>query len=127
MTPAEHEVHAAHAHDHGPGCGHASVQREGHTDQSIAAALHVSEPRVSQLREQLIDAIGRYVRGEPQARFVCTACERVVRPSAVGCPCLPAFRARCRELRSQGFTWDKIAFVLQCSQRTARKAVEGDD
>ena len=32
MTPAEHEIHAAHAHDHGPGCGHASVQREGHTD-----------------------------------------------------------------------------------------------
>jgi len=32
MMPAEHEIHDAHQHDHGPGCGHASVQREGHTD-----------------------------------------------------------------------------------------------
>ena len=25
-------IHAAHQHDHGPGCGHASVEREGHAD-----------------------------------------------------------------------------------------------
>ncbi len=40
---AEHVVHAAHAHEHGPGCGHAAAEREGHVDyvhEGHAHAVH---------------------------------------------------------------------------------------
>jgi hypothetical protein len=28
----EHKVHDSHEHDHGPTCGHETVEHEGHTD-----------------------------------------------------------------------------------------------
>jgi hypothetical protein len=40
VTTAEHEVHNAHDHHHGPGCGHASVQREGHVDYVHEGPAH---------------------------------------------------------------------------------------
>ena len=33
MTATEHDVHAAHPHDHGPECGHASTVHDGHYDE----------------------------------------------------------------------------------------------
>jgi hypothetical protein len=32
MTSTEHEIHAGHAHDHGPDCGHEAVPHGGHAD-----------------------------------------------------------------------------------------------
>ena len=32
MTSTGHETHDDHAHEHGPGCGHARAEREGHVD-----------------------------------------------------------------------------------------------
>ena len=32
MTTTDHPVHEDHAHQHGPGCGHASVEHEDHVD-----------------------------------------------------------------------------------------------
>ncbi len=32
MTANDDHIHAGHEHVHGPGCGHASVEREGHVD-----------------------------------------------------------------------------------------------
>jgi hypothetical protein len=32
VTADEHSAHGPHTHDHGPGCGHASVERAEHID-----------------------------------------------------------------------------------------------
>jgi hypothetical protein len=37
---AEHKTHPDHAHEHGPGCGHAAISHDGHTDYLHDGHLH---------------------------------------------------------------------------------------
>jgi hypothetical protein len=32
MTMTDHQTHARHDHDHGPGCGHETVEHDDHLD-----------------------------------------------------------------------------------------------
>ena len=34
------EPHNAHSHQHGPGCGHTTIQHEGHTDYLHDGHMH---------------------------------------------------------------------------------------
>ena len=43
MTPAEHEVHAAHEHDHGPGCGHEGFTHGDHVDYAHDGHRHAAD------------------------------------------------------------------------------------
>jgi len=36
----EHPIHEAHAHIHGPGCGHQAIEHDGHTDYLHDGHLH---------------------------------------------------------------------------------------
>jgi len=40
MSHHEHEIHEAHDHVHGPGCGHTAVVHDGHTDYLHDGHLH---------------------------------------------------------------------------------------
>ena len=42
MTTSK-QVHANHAHQHGPGCGHVAVQHDGHVDYLHDGHLHHQE------------------------------------------------------------------------------------
>jgi hypothetical protein len=42
MTTAEHQVHAGHAHSHGPDCGHATAEHESHVDYIHEGHAHAS-------------------------------------------------------------------------------------
>ncbi len=36
----DHKVHTDHAHTHGPGCGHKTIEHDGHTDYLHDGCMH---------------------------------------------------------------------------------------
>ena len=44
MTTTGHAIHGEHTHDHGPDCGHASVEHEGHSACPVGSATRTEAP-----------------------------------------------------------------------------------